>query len=649
MAIRFFRSFFLSMMLSTFSLMLSAGDSGQKIVYSENFEDTSKHKIMDKNVETAPLTGFNGSAGLRINPHGLKTQYTLPLQFKPQKGKRYIFTIYEKCHGQVYSHVAWEAFKKHEHMYGNWNVKRTPLEGGWTKCEISLFAKDDGDVSDDEWRFKYFMIVTSKGDVSEEAYVDYDNITIREDVPEWHLASVWPTHNKLQAEDGKIRLYSAFDGSFLKPGADPVYILELIADGKLLAKQTLKDQNGVIRAEFGPQKYRGPAILRVTLFDKNLNDKAASRNLEITVAEKYIPKKGEIIIDEKGRAIVDGKPFMPLGFFSSFRKDKGVDHVKEHLKWLHDAGFNVLIEYWGDSWKDDIGTLHDLMQENQIRVFYNFTGVVHRRNEIDTYYRERAQELIKHPAVIGWFIMDEAHAAQLPAILQMRRMLNEMSPGHVTWSYNVFDAPPFLAAADMPGAGIYPIGMAPDLSASDLNLRKAAACATGLWYAPQSMNWANYRKGAMESEEAYRKAGKEPTENELLSVVLQQASHGVTGFFFYSYHDMLTGKVPEWIPQRREYLRNIAKVMRSLEPFIMSGEKIIEIPHKDLKGQTRVVALTDGKGNYRILVIGLTKDNEAEFELSPDFGSLTSHTKLTENKNGIWTFKGKAFSCDLLE
>ena len=75
----------------------------------------------------------------------------------------------------------------------------------------------------------------------------------------------------------------------------------------------------------------------------------------------------------------------------------------------------------------------------------------------------------------------------------------------------------------------------------------------------------------------------------------------------------------------------------------------IEIPHKDLKGQTRVVALTDGKGNYRILVIGLTKDNEAEFELSPDFGSLTSHTKLTENKNGIWTFKGKAFSCDLLE
>ena len=491
------------------------------------------------------------------------------------------------------------------------------------------------------------MIATPKG--AGESYVDYDNISIREDEPEWHLANVWPTHNKLQAEDGKIRLYSAFDGSFLKPDADPVYILELLDGEKLLAKQTLKDRNGVIRAELGSLKHRGAATLRVTLFDKKWNEKAVSKDLAVTVAEKYIPKKGEIVIDEKGRGIVDGKPFMPLGFFSSFRKDKGIAHAREHLKWIHDAGFNTLIEYWGDSWKDEIDVLHDLMRKNQIRVFYNFTGVVHRRNEIDCYYRKRAQEVMKHPAVIGWYIMDEAHAAQLPSIMQLRRVLNEMTPGHVTWSYNVFDVPPYLAAVDMPGAGIYPVGSAPDLTASDLKLRRAADCATGLWYAPQSMNWANYRRGAMESEEAYRKAGKEPTENELLSVVLHQVSHGVTGFFFYSYHDMLSWKVMEWIPKRREYLRNLAKVMKSLEPFIMSGEEIREIPHKDVKGKTRIAALSDGKGNHRILVIGLTKDNEAEFSLPSEFGKFVSHTGLTANQGGVWTFKGKAFSCDLLK
>ena len=628
------------------------GDAAPKqntgMVIFENFEDASKHRVISKNAEISARFGFNGSAGLRLSPHGKQAQYELPLNFKPEKGKRYLLTIYEKKHGKVVSHIAWEAYKNSRHQFGNWNVNRTPLEGGWTKCELPVYIKTDDDVSGKDWKFRYLAIATAKDSAGKDAWVDYDNLSIREDVPVWHLANVWPTHNKLQAEDGKIRLYSAFDGSFLKPGAHPLYKLELLVDGQVIATQVLKDQNGVIRAAFGRQNRCGPAILRFSLLDAETSGTVVSRELEIRIAKRYLPKKGEIIIDEKGRAIIDGKPFMPLGFFTGFPGNKPEDAAR-HLKWMHDAGFNAVVEYLGDSWRGNIRTLLDMMQRNGIRMLYNFTSAVHHPEQIETKYRKRALEIKDHPAVIGWYIMDEAHAEQLPAIIRMRKMLNEMTPGQVTWSYNVFEVPPYLAAADMPGGGIYPVGQAPDLMSSDIKMRKAAACATGLWYAPQAMNWANYRKGAMDSEEAYRKAAPEPSAHELLAVALHQASHGVTGFFFYHYGDIWKGKVPEWIPKRLEAMRYIGQTMKSLEPFILSGEGITEIPHEDLKGKSRVVALTDGRGACRILVIGLQKDNECSFVPPEKYQVKNSYTGLSAWKNGKWFFRGKAFSCDILK
>ena len=262
---------------------------------------------------------------------------------------------------------------------------------------------------------------------------------------------------------------------------------------------------------------------------------------------------------------------------------------------------------------------------------------------------------MKHPVLAGWYVMDEAHESQYPAIVQLRRMLNKMTPGKVSWSYNVFEVAPFLGAADMPGAGIYPIGSAPDLTAADAKLRKAKAVTSGLWFAPQSMNWINYNKeyrrikDPKEAQEFYRKNGKEPTENEYLSVPLLQASHGVTGFFFYSYHDLIRCPIPGWVEKRKAAFVNIAKVLRGLEPFILSGQAIEEIPHKDVKGKTRIVALSNGKGKYSILVIGLTKDNVATFTLPAKYGKLKAHTGLVSGKGNTYTFKGKAYSCDYMQ
>ena len=84
--------------------------------------------------------------------------------------------------------------------------------------------------------------------------------------------------------------------------------------------------------------------------------------------------------------------------------------------------------------------------------------------------------------------------------------------------------------------------------------------------------------------------------------------------------------------RKRAALNNV-RVLKSLEPFIMSGRSIEVLPRKDIKGRTRVVKMSDGKGAWRVLVIGLAMDNECTFTL-PD--------------GRPYMFKGGEFSCKVL-
>jgi hypothetical protein len=49
----------------------------------------------------------------------------------------------------------------------------------------------------------------------------------------------------------------------------------------------------------------------------------------------------------------------------------------------------------------------------------------------------------------------------------------------------------------------------------------------------------------------------------------------------------------------------------------MSANPIVEVPHKDVKGKTRIVKFTADDGRELVVAIGLTPgENEAEFEFN---------------------------------
>ena len=96
-------------------------------------------------------------------------------------------------------------------------------------------------------------------------------------------------------------------------------------------------------------------------------------------------------------------------------------------------------------------------------------------------------------------------------------------------------------------------------------------------------------------------------------------------------------------------MKKVGAAMKDLEPFIVSGKKILEIKHKDIKGSSRVVAMNDGKGGVRVLVYGLTCDNECSFELPKAFGILAPSCGNVRRTGKTYIYAGKEFTCDILK
>ena len=624
-----------------------------------DFENAAKYGRHDRYTEVGRGFGRNGNGGARVSGFA---RHCLALPVKPdlklKKGERYVFALDTKNgSGEILEQIAFEVYNRKTGKYdhGYWGRKSVDIGAGWQREELTFVPKRDLDAAADDLRFILFVQLdpTKNAKPSAELFVDCDNAILKTDDPLWYFCNTWPTHNKVFNEEGRVRACSFFVGPFLPEDAKPVYTLSLKRpDGTPLAERTAEEDNGVLFASFGRIDYEGPAKLVCTLADRG---KTWTRSRDVTVAPTYVPKPGEVFINERGQALVDGKPFMPLGFYTSFDPAKmSREEIEGHLKKIGEAGFNFLIDY----------STYKLVREEDRDFFYgacakyglrvladDFAGYQQTPDKIPE-IAAKAGELARYPAVIGWYTMDESSEDKVPVLDRIRRALNEATPGHVVLTCNIMEPAPYLPTADVQGGDIYPIdaGEGRCLRGGESYMRKAGACrpAAG-WHAPQWLNWANYRRGALESKEAYDKAGREPQENEMLAVALAYAANGMTGFTFYSYFDMFRGPYPERVEARWQNMVKVGKALKDLEPFITSGEKRLEIAVTNVKGESRVVALTDGKGDVRVLVFGLDCENECTFTLPATVGTPVPTCGFVKIEDGRYRYAGREFTCDVLK
>ena len=606
-----------------------------------DFEDVSKYGKAGEHAEIGRF-GYNGNGGVRVRPCPNQTYgWRLPAKktLKLKKGVRYVLSSNIKTHGLGCQTCADVFFvNPRKYAFGIWGPASEKMSDGWVRHTVEFVPKWDSDELD--YHFMIYCRQPNEVDfTSSDRWVDVDNIAIHTAAPSWYFCNTWPTHNRVFSEEGRVRAHSEFWGPFLDEGADPVYRFRLLSPkGKVVAETTAEaDSKGNMTAAFGKIGYGGPAKLSVTLFDRAHRLNLGTREIDVTVGPTPDVTKG-LFVRENGVVLRDGKPYMPIGFYTDFAyPDKYTkERAEEQMKKLQDAGFNAMIDYGTYTLKrqDRRDWYYDACERHGIGVLSDLCWT---------------NEAAYH-ACLGWYTMDEAPESAVPRLTKTRRHLNAAAPDKVVNICNILRPAPYLPCADIQGGDCYPIKHGADLLHCADRMRGMADMApAAIWYAPQAYNWASMVSGALKDAELYRKSGREPTESEMLSVALLMASYNVKGFFFYSYFDVFRCPVKEWIPKRWDAVCRICACLRDLEPFIMSGKRILEIPVTDVKGRTRVVAMTDGKGHVRVIVIGLGRDNECRFTLDPRLGKPEPTYGLVRKEGDGYVFAGKDFTCDLLK
>ena len=298
----------------------------------------------------------------------------------------------------------------------------------------------------------------------------------------------------------------------------------------------------------------------------------ASISRRIVRVEKFPERK--TYIDSHRRAIVDGKPFFPLGcYFGSVKK--------EEFEIFRDSAFNCLMPYNGASRE-----MLDLINQSGFKVIYsvkdNFEGLaVKTKEEGIERTKKTVLELKNHPAIFAWYINDELPLTMLDQLTARRDLMEELDPGRPTWVvlYQVGQIRSYIPTFDIIGTDPYPIpGSAGNAGEWSLKTNAAVFHQQAVWQVPQIFNWAAYRK-----TEAEKKAARAPTYAEMRGMAWMNIAGGANGLVFYSWFDLLRMEktvgeggpalVAEPFAERWAEVKKMAAEIADCFPILLSVEE----------------------------------------------------------------------------
>lgn len=275
-------------------------------------------------------------------------------------------------------------------------------------------------------------------------------------------------------------------------------------------------------------------------------------------------------IDERGRLLLGGKPFFPLGMY--FTAIKEAD-----LKVYADSKFNCMMPY-GSPTREQM----DLAQQHGLKVIYSikdwYAGSHYCPKSIRTaadeepLVRDRVRQFRDHPALLAWYLNDELSQQFIPRLEAHHRWVAEEDPQHPTWSvlYQFREVREYRNTFDVIGTDPYPIGRSPASMAADWTAEtfRQVERSRPMWQVPQAHNWANYAKTPAE-----RQRGHTPSYDELRSMAWQCICEGATGLVFYSWYDLQRNPdVP--FPVQWDGLKKIAAEVDGLAPALLSAEPV---------------------------------------------------------------------------
>ena len=275
----------------------------------------------------------------------------------------------------------------------------------------------------------------------------------------------------------------------------------------------------------------GPQTVAFTL--RNRADGKELGRAECTFTRGTVARR--VAFDKHKRTLVDGKPFLPLGMYASVLSDETISNFTNGV-------FNCIMPY--NPKREQLDAAHAA----GLKVIYSVKDMVwgskfvrkgmETREKSLAAIREVVESVKDHPALLAWYVNDEAPERQIGPLREINEMIHALDPDHPTWA--VTDKPwhvrPFVGSYDCIGMDPYPIGNnrgGIDIAGGwALEARAGSFDVVPMWHVPQCFNWKWYRGSVTNPEFRF------PTREELDSMFWQAIAAGANGLVPYAFHGM---------------------------------------------------------------------------------------------------------------
>jgi len=486
----------------------------------------------------------------------------------------------------------------------------------------------------------------------------------------WTAYPLTPVRDELPASGGKVP-FGFF--SLGQPEAPVVgdwsCRVELEAQGTVLFTTEAAIRNGRFAVTVDPLP-AGPATLTLTLLDGQGN-RYDARTMAVQVVDEAKRGIPACVIDKHGRALRNGRPYLPLGLYMGMVERDEIAEIAE-------SPFNCLMPYgsmflkFQESALEGVAGIREVLDAchaRDISIIFSMAGLYGDSQRTPGEFLGEAtadgaaavavRAFRDHPAVLAWYVNDEQPVECIPRLVARRQLVRSLDPGHPIYAVmcQAPELPLYTPIVDVYGIDPYPIvhPTCNHIRASRYThdmAEKAVLTDDGmaLWTVVQAHNIGAYDHKAMQDPAFYREEYRDPSFDEILALALLAVLRGAKGLLFYSYPDLAHPTFDAGSRGRRwDNLRRAGQAVRDIESYLLADAEAPTLALHVIEGEVEARAFRDDQGRDCVVVVGIGPGaSKAEITLPAGMGMVSKFARTVALGNGRYRFEGVDVCSDVL-